>query len=267
MRSDAFVAHMTSKNVHVHVFNDAQFDPRANYHAREIDGTIREHELCRWLNSLPKPVAIMTCNDVRGQQLIDACQQTNIRVPDQVAVVGVDNDEIVCDFSQPSLSSVELNLKGIGFRAATALNRLMSGQAEPQLITVEPLGVVTRLSSDMLAVDDPIVAQAVALIREHAYQGINVEQMLDRLPISRATLERRFAKHFNRSPKEEIMRVRFSCAAKLLRDTDYNLTQVAEMSGCKTAAHLSVVFKTRVGIAPGEYRQRSRQGLPLPSDT
>ncbi len=263
MRSTAFAQLMQAKNFAVDVYSDPGSDARAGYMTREVEGAIREDELCDWLAALPKPVGVMACNDIRGQQVIDACQQCGIKVPEQVAVVGVDNDEVVCDFTQPSLSSVELNLKGIGFRAATALNRMMAGQTESPVIFVEPLGVVARLSSDLLAVDDPIVAQAMALIRDHVYEGINVEQLLDRLPVSRATLERRFAKYFNRSPKEEIIRVRFSCAERLLRETDYNLTQIAEMSGCKTAAHLSVVFKSRAGISPGDYRKRAREGLSV----
>jgi LacI family transcriptional regulator len=260
-RSDAFVELVKERGFGCDVYSDPSGNRKSQYDTRELEGTVNEAELGRWLMDLPKSVAIMACNDIRGQQVVDACAQVGIRVPDQVAVVGVDNDEVVCDFSQPSLSSVELDLKGTGYQAAAALDAIMREQrANGPDIAVKPLGIVPRLSSDALAVDDEIVARAVALIREHACDGLNVEQILDQLPISRATLERRFARYFNRSPKEEIMRMRLVRAEQLLRETDLTLTEIAEMSGSKTAAHFSVVFKARCGITPGEFRNRSRPG-------
>jgi len=222
---------------------------------QEAEGALHETEIAQWLGRLPRPLAVMACNDARGRQVLDACAQHGLRVPEEVAVIGVDNDEVLCDLSNPPLSSVEPDTMRLGYLGAEILHRMLRGGKAPKTVRlVPPRGVATRLSTDILAIDDPIVAEAMHIIRQHACSGLNVEGLLDHLTISRATLERRFTKHLGRSPKDELQRLRLQKAQELLRETGYPLTRIAEMTGFRTAAHLSVAFKLQLGQSPGQFR-------------
>jgi LacI family transcriptional regulator len=226
----------------------------------------RHRELAEWLRSLPKPIGIMACNDIRGRQVLDACREAGIDVPDEIAVIGVDNDDVLCDLSDPPMSSVIPDTGRIGFEAAALLDRMMGGQPAPaQPILIDPVGVITRRSTDVLAVEDPQVAAALRFIREHACDGINVEAVLDHLaravgtgggPVSRSTLDRRFHQTLGRSAKEEILRVRLARVRQLLRETDEPLSNIAAMVGIGHTEHLSVLFKRTTGETPGTFRRR-----------
>ena len=165
----------------------------------------QEHEaLARWLRGLPRPLAVMACNDVRAQHVIDAARSVGLSMPEELAVVGVDDDYPLCDLCDPPLSSVVPNAPRIGYEAASLLERLMSGERpQPVELLVEPLGVVTRQSTDILAVDDPLTAAALRHIRERACDGLKVPQLLRHVAISRPVLERRFRKYLDRSPQAE----------------------------------------------------------------
>ncbi|HEX8913872.1 MAG TPA: DNA-binding transcriptional regulator [Humisphaera sp.] len=217
--------------------------------------------LARWLGGLPKPVGVMACYDLMGRQVLEACRQAALAVPDDVAVVGVDDDELICELSDPPLSSVAPDAHRTGYAAAELLDRMMGGEpvgAGPTL--VPPLGTSPRASSDVLAIDDPDVSAAVRFIREHACDGIDVSDVIGRVPLSRRVLEARFKRLLGRSPHEEIDRVQMARAQELLRETDLSLVQVAERVGFPHAEYLSVVFKKRVGMPPREYRKRHRGG-------
>ncbi|HEY2588984.1 MAG TPA: DNA-binding transcriptional regulator [Tepidisphaeraceae bacterium] len=229
-------------------------------------GAVPQHrELAEWLRSLPKPIGVMGCNDIRGRQVLDACREAGIEVPDEIAAIGVDNDDVLCDLSDPPMSSVIPDTGRIGLEAAALLDRMMRGQPAPeQPILIEPVGVITRRSTDVLAVEDPQVAAALRFIREHACNGINVEAVLDFLagagggggPVSRSTLDRRFHHTLGRSAKEEILRVRLARVRQLLRETDEPLSNIASMVGIGHTEHLSVLFKRATGETPGTFRRR-----------
>jgi LacI family transcriptional regulator len=156
--------------------------------------------VARWIKSLPKPLGLMACNDFRGIQALDACRRAGIAVPEEVAVIGVDNEELVCTLAYPPLSSVVPDAKSIGYEAAGLLDRLMRGKPEPSApLAIPPLGVATRLSSDVTAIADPDVAMAMRFIREHACLGIRVDDVLARVPVSRRVLQRRFRGLLGRS--------------------------------------------------------------------
>lgn len=226
----------------------------------------RHRELAEWLRSLPTPIGVMACNDVRGRQVLDACREAGIDVPDEIAVIGVDNDDVLCDLSDPPMSSVIPDTGRIGSEAAALLDRMMNGHAPPdESILIEPVGVITRRSTDVLAVEDPQVAEALRFIREHACRGINVEAVLDHLAgaagggggaVSRSTLDRRFHQTLGRSAKEEILRVRLARVRQLLRETDEPLSAIAAMVGIGHTEHLSVLFKRATGETPGTFRRR-----------
>jgi len=223
-------------------------------------------QLVRWVTEFPKPVAIMTCNDIMGLHVINACHQASLMVPEEVAVIGVDNEELVCNFGDPPLSSVEPDAWQIGYRAAELLDALMAGKpAQRRRTTIDPVRVVTRQSTDILGVTDRLVASAARFIREHALRGCSVVDVLEHFRVSRSTLESRFRKSLNRSMKEEILRVQLDRIQQLLEETDYTLEHIASLTGFEYPETMSVLFKRKLGETPGEYRKRSTARGPRPA--
>lgn len=212
--------------------------------------------LTRWVQSLEKPVGIMACYDIRGRQILDACRAADIDVPDDVAVLGVDNDQLLCDLTDPTLSSIVPDTHKAGYLAAETLAKLMSHKqvAPGSSSLVPPRGIVTRRSTDGLAIEDVDVSAAMRFIREHACEGINVDHVLDQVPLSRRVLEARFKKAINRTPHEQILRLQLQRAKELLTETELPLSQVAAACGFRHAEYLSVVFKKHEGVPPSHYR-------------
>jgi LacI family transcriptional regulator len=259
-RCEAFGEYLGRRGYDTAVYADAKRSTATLQ--RETEGALHEPEIARWLATLPRPLAVMACNDARGRQIIDACAQNQIRVPEEVAVIGVDDDEVLCGLSNPPLSSVKPDTERVGYLGAERLHRILRGErVDNATQVIPPCGVVTRASSDVLAVEDRIVAEAMHLIRQRACSGLNVEHLLDLMSVSRATLERRFIKVLARSPKEQIQRLRLQKAQDLLRETSYQLTRIAALTGFKTVAHLSVAFKSHTGFSPGEFRSNFRQSI------
>jgi LacI family transcriptional regulator len=217
----------------------------------------RQRGLSRWLRTLAKPVAIVTWTTELGRELIHASRREGLLVPEQVAVLAADNDELLCDACIPSLSGIELTSERIGFEAAKLLDRLMHGQRPPkEPLLLEPTGVVTRQSTDTLAVDDPDLARAVAFIRSHATDPIQVDDVLREVPVSRRWLERRFREVLGRGPAAEIRRVRLARAKRLLAETDMPVPEVARRAGFGSREYLAAVFKSEVHLSPRQYRNR-----------
>jgi len=217
-------------------------------------------QIVKWIKSLPKPVAIMSCNDVRGLHVLDACSRAGVLVPEEVAVVGVDDEDTMCELCSPPLSSVAPNPEGIGYAAAELLETLMSGQAPSQeRISVRPIRVSCRQSSDTMAVADWAVASAARYMRELASQGCRVDDVLAKIHMSRAALEKRFRKHLNRSPKQEIRRIRLERIKQLLVETDLTLERIAELVGFEHPEYMSVLFKRETGQTPGRYRNQFKK--------
>ena len=213
-----------------------------------------------WVKSLPKPAGVMASNDWRGQRVLNACRGAGISVPEEVAVVGVDNDELVCNLCDPPLSSVIPNTAQIGYEAAARLDELMAGREPPQRQwLIEPLGVAARQSSDILAIDDPDIAAAVRYIREAACRGVEVPQILERVAISRSHLERGFHKFLGRTPQQEIRLVQTKRVKELLADTDLPLAQISQLAGYKHPEYMSYAFKRETSQTPGEYRRHVRR--------
>lgn len=209
-----------------------------------------------WLHTLPRPLGIVACNDVRGYHVLDACRALDIAVPEEVAVVGVDNAETFCNLCTPPLSSVVPNAERIGFEAAGMLDRLMTGNAPPNCDRlVPPIEVITRQSSDTVAVADPLIALAVRYIREHACEGADLTDVLRQIPASRSLLERGFRRALGHSPQEEIRRVRLKRVKQLLIETDWSLARTAEKTGFEHPEYMMVQFKRIVGRTPTEWRQ------------
>ena len=221
-----------------------------------------------WLAELPKPVGIFACYDACGQQLLEICRYYDIMVPEDVAVIGVDNDELLCELATPPLSSVIPNSGKTGVYAAGLLDQMMRGDSlSERKYSIEPLGVRKRVSTDVLRVTDPHVAQAVAFIRKNAHQNIRVEDVLNIVPLSRRVLEARFRQALNRTPHQEILRVRTNCVRELLLETEMSLSEISEALGIEHPEYLSVFFKKETGMTPKDYREqvRGRALLHIPT--
>lgn len=219
----------------------------------------RQEKLAGWLRELAKPVGLMVCSDQRGLDVSEACRRANIAVPDQIAIVGVDNDEPLCQVCDPPLSSVWPDHIAVGYEAAALLRDLMNGvepPAEPKLVA--PRRLVTRHSSDVLAVEDAVVSAALRVIRERACTGISVDEIARVSGASRSVLQRRFRALLGLSIHDQIIETRLKRAAELIATTDVPLAEVAELSGFKHQEYLGVVFKERVGVTPAEHRRASR---------
>ena len=215
--------------------------------------------IIEWLQTLTPPFAVMACNDIRGRQIIDACSELDLAVPEQVVVVGVDDDELLCRMCSPPLSSVIPNAQAVGFRAAEVLASLMDGKSpasEVQLI--EPLGVATRQSTDVVAIDDPDIAAALRYIREYACRGITVAEVVRDNSVSRSTLERQVRKYLGRTPQEEIRFVQIKRARELLISTDLSAEQIAPLCGFEHPEYLHVVFKRVTGTTIGVFRKQAK---------
>ncbi len=212
--------------------------------------------LQRWVRSLPKPVGVFACHDVWGLQVVEACRLSELRVPEEVAIVGVDNDDLLCELARPSLSSVVVPAERIGYEAAALLDRLLAGAKRPrQPVVIPPTGIVTRQSSDLLALQDSEVAAAVQFIRGHSHQPLGVADILRHVPVGRRSLERRFRAVLGRGLWDEIRRVHLQRAKDLLATTALAMDEVADQSGFTDQQQLSRVFRQEMGLTPTAYRR------------
>ena len=249
-RSEHFSERMDASNFKCNVFRQARSNPEQSWMDERI-------ALAKWVQDLPKPIGIMCCFDIKAQQLLDICREQSIAVPEEVAVIGVDNDRLLCDLSTPSLTSVIPDTHQTGYVAAQLLDQIMLGQRiAPVAHLIKPLGVEARQSTDILAIKDHDIAAAVRLIRENACAGITVTEILKRIPISRRMLESRFKKIVGRSPHQEICRIKIAQVKRLLIETDQSIREIAWKTGFEHAEYLSVAFKRTVGVTPKDFRFR-----------
>jgi LacI family transcriptional regulator len=212
-------------------------------------------DLVAWLKKLPKPVGLMACYDVRGQQVLEVCRELGLQVPEQVAVIGWHNDELLCELCDPPMSSVIPNARKAGYEAAVILDDLMAGRfVEPGTRLIAPLGVATRQSTDVVAVNDRHVAAAVRFIRDHACDGITVSDVVQAAGTSRTLLERSYKKALGSTIHDFILNTRIDRVKKLLAETDLSLRVIAERTGFEHPEYLSVAFRKRTGISARDFR-------------
>lgn len=210
-----------------------------------------------WLRALPKPCGIFTCTDRWARIVARYVRLANLRMPEDLPLVGVDNDVIECELLAPPLSSVMIPWQELGRNAATLVQLALSGQSiEGQRFVAAPVAVVARRSSDVLAIDDALVASAVRWIREHAHRRVSVPMVARAVGGGRQRLERRFRRVLDRTVVEEIRRAHVDAAKKLLQTTSLSMAEVAKRSGFTNAALLSVAFQRELGMPPGVYRRR-----------
>jgi LacI family transcriptional regulator len=225
---------------------------------------LRQKELAKWLLHLPKPIGLMGCYDSRARHVLEACRFLRLRVPDDVAVIGVDNNELSCELSEPPLSSVEQGAFRIGYNAAQLLDQMIKGRKPNRLhYIVGPVGVVARQSTNLFNVSDRQVGNALRRIRDRACLGLQAESLSAELGLSRSTLDMRFKKAIGRTVDQEIRQVRLSRAKELLARTSLTLKQVAREAGYGSEQYLARMIRDATCTTPARYRrdhQASRTG-------
>ena len=237
------------------------FTPRsgaAGKKPRQID----DPSVIDWLHKLPKPCGAFCASDFYAMRLARTCRACGIIVPEQLAILGVDNDAVFCGACSPPLSSIDLGPARIGYEAAALLDRMMAGRSPAKSgVSVEPRGVVTRESTDILAIDDADVAQAVRLIRKQACQRLRVAQAAAAVGLSRRVFEQRFQHALRRSPKDEILRIRMERARTLLSTSNMAVALVAKKCGFASQEYFARAFRRRNGATPRAWRKQHRPSL------
>jgi LacI family transcriptional regulator len=212
--------------------------------------------LQKWLSRLERPIGMMACNDARARHVLQACRVVGLRVPDDIAIVGVDNDDIMCELTQPPLTSIEQGAMRVGFEAAALLDDMMAGKPPRQQRTaVAPEGLVARQSTDVMAVADEEVAGAIRFIRQHACDPIQVRDVLQMAGMSRSTLEGRFRETIGRSIHAEIRRVQIDTARRLLITTSMPIKEVVQRVGVSSVQYFTAMIRHATGQTPGEIRK------------
>ena len=223
---------------------------------KQADYNQQLKEMAQWLKSLPKPIGLMACNDVRGANVIEACKLANIKIPQEISILGVNDDDMICEMTSPPLSSISLDIARGGYEAARTLDIMMrEGIDNISNIIIKPKDVVTRSSTNILTIDDPDVARALYFISENSRQNIQVTDVADHVGINRRSLERRFRKILDKSVYDEIKRLRIETMSKMLTETDIPISEIAYKMGFNDANHIARYFKLEKGISPLDYRK------------
>jgi LacI family transcriptional regulator len=217
---------------------------------------VHSDQLANWLAELPKPIALMAANDTTGRLAINAAVDGGFRIPEDVAVLGVDNDRWATAMSAVPLSSVAIDARQVGYRAARMLDELMAGQEPTPVQWISPTGVVTRHSTDIVVQQDPVVVEALRLMRDRCDEALHVDDVLDHLGVSRRTLEMKLKAAIGQTPQTAIYRARIERSKKLLVESDLALGEIARACGFVRQERFSVVFKRLIGLTPGRYRHQ-----------
>lgn len=229
------------------------------YPHRESSRDARLNLIARWIRWLPKPVGIMSCNDLCGKFIVDSCRGNSIAVPQEVAVLGVDNDDILCDLTYPPLSSIELNTERGGFDAAALLDKIIKGvEVDTKTIVIEPVGVRERQSTDIVAFDDRIVSDVLSFIKNNAQRPLQVVDILNEFNISRRSLYIKFNNSVGTGVYEQIRKIRVEKICKMLVETNKSVKEIAFEFGFHSVDHIARFFRKEKGITPTQYRSKHR---------
>lgn len=248
-RGDAFTGKVAGKGFEV------EFYPAPKRRAKRAPKE-EQQVMTQWLQALKKPIGIMTCNDDRGQQILEACRIGGVHVPGEVAVIGVDNDDMICEMCSPPLSSVALNTERAGYEAARILDQLMNGlkPTDEEVIT-QPVNVHTRQSTDFFATEDREVAQALRFIHQNSNKDLQVNDACEAITISRRTLQKKFRRTLGHSVDFEIKRVRTGALARMLTEKNLSMSELALALGYSSISHMSRFFRREMGMSPLKYRK------------
>jgi len=264
-RYEHFAQYLTKKTREVAVFREKEipilndFTPFTRLWINSTVGT-GQHELVKWLRELPKPIAILASCDIFACHLINVAKEANINMPDEVAILGVNNDNAICNICDPPLSSIALNFKKAGYNAATLLDNIISGKDDMhgQCVEISPTHVETRGSTDVYAIGDPDIIQAMKYIREHSNKPLQVNEIANSVCMSKRSLQMRFHKAIGRSIHDEIVLAHFDIAKILLIETNLPIDEIASRSGFHYTSNMRRAFKKITGMLPQKYRQQHR---------
>ena len=218
-----------------------------------------DHVLAQWLKLLPQPVGLFTWSDMQGLRVIEACRSIGLRVPEDVAILSGETDELMAAVARPSLSSVDPAPSRVGYEAAAMLHQMLDGVIPDQPIRhVPPAGIIARGSTDISTVTDPLVLEAIAYIHSNLSSKFGVEDVCRHVGVSRRSLETHFQNSLNRTPAAEISRIRIGHAKKLIMDTELSIQQISQSCGYDFAETFSRAFKRESGMSPREFQAMAR---------
>ena len=259
-RCEAFVDRIREGGWRIDVFENTAAKEVSSVFDIESAGQFDIGRIGEWIHGLPKPLALMAGTDMRARHVLEACRLHDIRVPEEVAVTGVGNDEVLCNLADPPLTSVALRSEQIGYDAAALLDSMMHGQEPPsEEILSGPLCVVSRQSTKSMAITDPEVREALAYLHKHFAHGVTISDVVAHVGVSQSTLRRRFVLALGRSPREELIRMQLGRVEELLRDTDLPLSRIAEMAGFNYPECMMKLFKRKTGMTPSDFRGQLRK--------
>jgi LacI family transcriptional regulator len=252
-RKTDFINFITKSGYPIFVYEQSRYKKYKSWENEQM-------RMADWLKTLPKPVGIMACNDDRGQHVLEACKTAGLNVPEEVTVIGVDNDPLICELCDPPLTSIALNTESAGFHAAELLDRLMNGEPmDGQIIYAPPTHVVRRQSTDILAIDDLNLADAIRYIRQNAKRKIHVDDVVLQTSLSRRSLESRFRKILHRSIQEEIRRVRTELISEMLIETNLSISEISSAFNFTDLEHITRYFRKEKGLGLREFRKLNRK--------
>jgi len=223
------------------------------------DWGIEQKGMAAWLAELPKPIGLMAANDVRGRQVLDTCQRAGISVPDQIAVLGVDNDELICATTNPPMTSILRDTEGSGYYSSQMLDRLMRGKnRKMEMLLYRPIRVVARQSTEKLQFTDRLAVKAVEFIRINAGIGMKVADVVKHLKVSRRLAELRFRQAVGRSIHDELQNARLAQVRRLLQETDLSISEITEHCGYESESYLGLVFRKQFNMTMRQFRKTSK---------
>ncbi|MDE6624413.1 MAG: DNA-binding transcriptional regulator [Alistipes sp.] len=232
-----------------------------NFYLLEVDRPESEihSEVARWLHDLPKPVALFCCDDAHALVISEACKRENISIPNDIALLGVDNDDLICNISDPPISSIGLEVERGGYTVGQLLHqRILSGSCEPFSVVINPVHIEQRQSTERHNIENPYIGRVVKYIEEHFEAELTIEQLAELIPLSRRSLELKFKEEMRTTIYQYIMSCRIERFTHLLITTDRTLADIAIEAGFRDCNNISRVFKKFKGCTPLEYRLRNR---------
>lgn len=251
-RRDGFVKRLAAAGKRCHVYHSLSEKARS-------DWGVEQKAMAAWLDALPKPIGLMAANDVRGRQVLDTCLMAEISVPDQVAVLGVDNDELICATTNPPMASILRDTEGSGYLSAQMLDRLMRGKSRKrEAVLYRPLRVVARQSTEKLQFTDRLAVKAVEFIRINSGIGMNVADVVKQLRVSRRLAELRFRQAVGHSIHDELQNARLAQVRRMLQETDRSIAEITEHCGYESESYLGLVFRKRFNMTMRQFRKTSR---------
>lgn len=257
-RYQSFKSNLNESDVSLHLF--AESFPETSGSETEKGNANFVSRLSAWVEALPKPIGVFALDDWKAFTTQLACRKLGIRVPEDVALIGVNDDELACQISMPCLSSIRLPLEKMGYESVEAIISLIkNGKAESKVL--KPVGLVTRESTNTFAVSDQVVEKALKFMQQESTKPIRVEEVLKHVGVSRSLLERRFRGEIGRTPLVEMRRQRVEKARALLADTELAINKISEMCGFASNIRFTTVFREQVGITPSEFRMQMQHSL------